>query len=183
MTARTIGLPTADHQRVSYTPEKCQNGQSGPVWFLADQRGGREERTCTIPAGKSILVPLLTGECSYDDPGIKTDEGLRRCASAADKYDVIEATIDGVKLKSIEQYKTEAGFFNVIIPKANIYNMLPGTFKAYAEGFFIFLEPLKPGKHDIRIRVSVLNPFEPTYNYDEDMMIRTDLTYHLIVKP
>jgi hypothetical protein len=183
MTARTIGLPTADHQRVSYTPEKCQNGQSGPVWFLADQRGGREERTCTIPAGKSILVPLLTGECSYDDPGIKTDEGLRRCASAADKYDVIEATIDGVKLKSIEQYKTEAGFFNVIIPKSNIYNMLPGMFKAYAEGFFIFLEPLKSGKHDIHIRVSILNPFEPTYNYDEDMMIRTDLTYHLIIKP
>ena len=56
------------------------------------------EKTCNIPAGKAILIPLLTGECGYDDPAIKNDEDLRNCGMAGNEYGVIEATVDGVKL-------------------------------------------------------------------------------------
>ena len=57
--------------RDAYSEEKCAVDQEGPVWFLADQLGGREERTCPIPAGKAVLIPLLTGECDYGIPEVK----------------------------------------------------------------------------------------------------------------
>jgi hypothetical protein len=113
----TFSIPTEQHPRDEYTPEKCAINQEGPVWFLADQLGGREERTCTIPAGKAIFVPLLVGECDYSLPDVKSDEDLRRCAMAGNEYGVIEATLDGVKLKSLEQYRTQSGFFNIIYQK------------------------------------------------------------------
>ena len=173
----TVSIPTAQHPRDDYTPEKCQVNQQGPVWFLADQLGGREERTCTIPAGKAIFIPLLVGECEYSTSEIKSDDDLRRCASAGNEYGVIEATVDGVKLKNLEQYRTQSGFFNITIAEGNIYESPPGTFRGFADGFFVFLEPLPPGKHDVNLKVSVLNPIEPSYNYNADW------TYHLIIEP
>jgi hypothetical protein len=159
----------------AYTPEKCALNQEGPVWFLADQLGGREERTCTIPAGKAIFVPLLVGVCDYSLPDVKSDEDLRRCAMEGNEYGVIEATVDGVKLKSLEKYRTQSGFFNMTIPEDNIYNSRAGTFRALTDGFFVFLEPLPHGKHDVHLKVSVLNPIEQQYNYNADW------TYHLII--
>lgn len=89
-------------------------------WLANDQLGGREERTCNIPAGKAILIPVLTGECRYDVPEMKNDEDLCRCAMAGNNYGVIEATVDGVKLKDLETYRTQSGYFNSIQVKDNI---------------------------------------------------------------
>ena len=61
----TQSLPTQEHPRDNYSPEKCAAGQRGPVWFLADALTGKEERTCTIPAEKAILAPTITGQCNY----------------------------------------------------------------------------------------------------------------------
>jgi hypothetical protein len=173
----TLSIPKGEHPRDDYTPEKCSANQDGPVWFLADQLGGREERTCTIPEGKAILIPLLTGECAYDAPEVKNDNDLRRCAMAGDEYGVVEATVDGVKLKDVESYRTQSGFFNSSQVENNIYDAPVGTYRAFADGYFVFLEPLPPGKHDVNLKVSVLNPIEPTYNYNADW------TYHLNVVP
>jgi hypothetical protein len=93
------------------------------------------------------------------------------------EYGVIEATVDGVKLKNLEQYRTQSGFFNITIVEGNIYESPVGTFRGFADGFFVFLEPLPPGKHDVNLKVSVLNPIEPGYNYNADW------TYHLNVEP
>lgn len=173
----TQSMPASQHPRDDYTPEKCQVNQLGPVWFLADQLGGREERTCTIPEGKSIYIPLLVGECEYSTPEIKSDDDLRRCATAGNEYGVIEATVDGVKLKNLEQYRTQSGFSNFTIVEGNIYDIPAGTSKGLADGFSVFLEPLPPRKHDVDLKVSVLNPIEPSYNYNADW------TYHLMIEP
>lgn len=173
----TLSIPAAQHPRDDYTPEKCAVNQEGPVWFLADQLGGREERTCTIPSGRIILIPLLVGECDYSIPELKSDDDLRRCAMAGNEYGVIEATINGTKLKNLKQYRTQSGFFNTTIVEGNIYEAPSGTFRAFADGFFVLLEPLPPGKHDVNLKVSVLNPVQPSYNYNADW------TYHLIIEP
>jgi hypothetical protein len=135
----SFSIPTANHPSDNYSPEKCGINQAGPVWFLADQFGGREERTCTIPAGRAIFVPLLVGEYDYSTSEIKNDADLQRCVSQGNNYGVIEATIDGVKLKNLEGYRIPAGFFNITIPQNNIYNEKPGICKAFADGFFMLL--------------------------------------------
>jgi hypothetical protein len=169
----TKSLTTQEHPRDNYTPEKCTAGQKGPVWFLADALTGKEERTCTIPAGKAILAPTITGSCGYYDPTIKNDDDMRRCAIAGDEYGTIEVTLDGRKIQNLEQYRVQTGFFNLNITKDNIYNNTPGIFKAYADGWMVLLEPLPLGKHDLHIKASVFNPVETQYNYSAEW------TYHL----
>lgn len=119
----------------------------------------------------------MTGECGYDVPKVKNDEDLRKCATAGDEYGVVEATVDGVKLKDLESYRTQSGYFNITNAENNIYDSPAGTYRAFADGYFVFLEPLPAGKHDVNLKASVLNPIEPSYNYN------ADYTYHLNILP
>jgi hypothetical protein len=173
-----MGIPTAEHPRDNYSPEKCTVNQSGPVWFLPDILTGKEERTCTIPEGKAILVPLLTGEWHNDpsDPVPLTDSELKAAAMAGDEYGVIGAALDGTQLKNLEQYRTQS-YHNITVPEDNIFKNLPGTYRGVADGFFVFLEPLPPGQHELRLTTSVSNPMEPQFNYASEGL------YHLIVEP
>ena len=42
------------------TGEFCDvNQPKGNIWFLAGNRGGTTERTCTIPEGKHLFFPVL----------------------------------------------------------------------------------------------------------------------------
>jgi hypothetical protein len=52
---------------------------------------------------------------------------------------------------------------NITIAEGNFYESPVGTFRGFADGFFVFLEPLPPGRHDVNLKVSVLNPIEPSY--------------------
>lgn len=170
-----VNVPTAQHPRENYTPEKCASEQQGPVWFLADSLSGTEERTCAIPAGKSVLVGVLTGAC-WTGPTLQSDQDVRQCGTEGNDYGVIGATLDGVRIQNLDQYRIDSGFFNITVPEDNIFDDAPGTFRAFTNGFFVFLEPLQPGTHDLRLTVSVTNPIKPEYNY------AADWTYHLIVE-
>lgn len=174
-----IGIAPAQHPRDHFSPQTCTTDQAGPVWLLPDILSGKEERTCTIPHGKAILVPLLTGMCDDDntDPNVKTDEGLRNCAMAGNEYGVLSASLDGSKLQDLNQYRTQTSFFNLTVPKDNFCNCVPGTFKTMADGFFVFLKSLPVGKHDLVLTTSVSNPITPSFNY------AAEAVYHLIINP
>jgi hypothetical protein len=172
------GIAKSEHPRENYSPEKCTINQSGPVWFLADILSGTEERTCTIPAGRAILVPLLTGEY-HNDATVSSPlnkEQMRAEAMAGDEYGVISASLDGVEIHNVEQYRTQS-FSNITVRENNIFDNQAGTFPSYVDGFFVFLEPLPPGKHDLHLKTQVLNPFDAKFNYAAEVM------YHLIIKP
>ena len=66
-----IQIPTAVHPREHYTPDRCATDSKWPCVVLTDVLKGKEERTCTIPAGKAILMPALSGIC-WDDNTIST---------------------------------------------------------------------------------------------------------------
>ena len=171
-----FNVPTAQHPRENFSPAKCANGQHGPVWFLADSLSGTAERTCTIPAGKSILAGVLTGECDAGDPTLHNDQDIRQCATEGNDYGVIGATLDGVRLRNLDQYRIDSGFYNLTVPAGNIFKEKPGTYRAFTNGFFVFLQPMSRGTHDLHLTVSVTNPVKPQYNY------ASDWTYHLIAK-
>jgi hypothetical protein len=172
-------LPKEDNPNYDYTGEKCAKGQEGPVWFLGPTFGGSAERTCTMPAGKSILFPILTSSCDYITyPNIKTESDLLECAMKGNEEGVMEASVDGVKLKDLQNYRIQSGLFNITIPENNVFGGPSGISEAMVDGFFVFLEPLTPGRHEIHFAGSVVdNPTTGVQSYS------TDVTYHLIVKP
>jgi hypothetical protein len=170
-------LTKAQHPRENYTPEKCANGQQGPVWFLDAPLSGKEVRTCTIPAGKSILAAVLNGQCDTADSTLHNDKDVRNCATEGNNYGVISGTLDGVGIKNLDTYRIDSGFYNVTHGTDNIYEEQEGgPFRAFTDGYFVFLEPLPPGKHELHLSVNVANPLNPEYNYGAEW------TYHLIIK-
>jgi hypothetical protein len=171
-----FSLTADEHPRENYTPEKCANGQEGPVWFLEAPLGGKEDRTCTIPAGKSILAAILNGQCDTSDTTLVTDEDIHRCGTEGNDYGVISGSLDGVEFKNLDQYRVDSGFYNITHVADNLYQLPEGgPFRAWTNGYFVFLEPLSPGEHLLHLTVSAANPINPEHNY------AADWTYHLII--
>jgi hypothetical protein len=167
----------AEHPRDHFSPERCNldQKQRDPVYYLPDNLAGDQVRNCSVPSGKAILAPLITGSCWDDgtDPKLKTQAGLLECSKEGQQYGVVSATLDGRKLQNLGQYRATSNVFNITFAQDNAFQTKPGTFRAIADGFFVFLEPLRPGTHTLVLEQSVLNPIRPEYNF------ASTTTYHL----
>jgi hypothetical protein len=170
-------IPTDLNPRYNYTSEKCKINQVGPVWFLADQgNNGKEIRSCSIPAGKAILFSPISGECDRGDMPKASNDALLSCAIAGDNLGVMGATIDGIQLKDLDQYRIQNKTFILHVPKDNIFDIkVPGNYGAAADGFIYVIKPLHPGKHVLRFTASIVNPLHPEYD------ISKDTTYNLLI--
>jgi hypothetical protein len=152
--------PEADNPLVDDTGENCASNQSGSVWFLAGTGGGAVTRECTIPSDKGILIPIINVECdSAADPASDTEAELRACAKA-DQDTVIakEVTIDGINVANLDSYRFQSPLFNLTFPENNIAGLPPQTAKAVSDGYWILLEPLSPGNHEIHFKAALGDP-------------------------
>jgi hypothetical protein len=60
-----LAFPADQGPGTDVTGQRCGLNQSGPIWYLAANfGGGKTTRTCRMPRGKSILVPLLTAQAA-----------------------------------------------------------------------------------------------------------------------
>ena len=111
----------------------------------------RAQRSCVVPSGKAILIPILNAECSTAEfPNFRTDAELRLWSkSGFDVVTNVDAIIDGVHLRGLEKYNTESPPFTVTFPENNVYGVGAGPSKAVSYGYWIFLKPLSTGKHQI----------------------------------
>ena len=153
-------MPEEDNPMVDDTGENCGNNQSGPVWFLAGTGGGAVTRECTIPSDKAILIPIINVECdSAAGPAIETEADLRACAKA-DQDTVItkEITINGVSIGNLDSYRFQSPLFNLTYPENNIAGLAPQTATAISDGYWILLEPLRPGTHEIHFKAALGDP-------------------------
>jgi hypothetical protein len=149
-----ISLPEGINPLTDMTGEDCAQAQnqSGPVWFLTGTFGGSVERTCTIPEGKAILFPVLNFGNVRTAP-TETEEDLRMTNKVkADKAAVLEASVDGVPLQGLQNYRAESPLFNVTFPERNILGIPGGSSEAVADGYWVMLQPLPAGEHTIHFR-------------------------------
>jgi hypothetical protein len=165
----------------------CSFGQSGPVWFLG---GGPSPRPyCTVPAGTALFFPIINAECSTipgDNSGDTSEAGLRGCAnSLANLIDAttLNATLDGVPLTGLSQYRVQSPSFPIgPLPgpsnnNLGFYftgNLTPAgtTGESVSDGFYLMLHPLSPGRHLLHFHGEI-----PVFNFVVDM------TYDLTVTP
>jgi hypothetical protein len=175
----SVSIPTDKSPLKDNTGINCIQGQSGPVWFLAGTFGGAAERTCTIPAGKAIMFPVYNGECSYVEyPQYKTESELRNCAKAQiDKVTNLAASIDGTSIPDIKKYRSQSPLFDLNLPNNNVFGLSPGPTKSVADGFWIILQPLSAGKHDIHFSGSAVD-----FTSSGVQNFATSATYHLTVQ-
>src|SRR5829696_3371975 len=153
----------------------CSKNQSGPVWYLAGSNGERQVRSCTIPAGKALLFPILTTECSYaENTDLKTPQELRDCAiEEHEKYisRSQDLKVDGKQI-NVDEFRVQSPLFNFTFPQNNFFGAPVGPTQGLSDGWFIMLKPLSPGNHTIEFSGEVSKPppggfsTAATYNLD-----------------
>jgi hypothetical protein len=154
-----VGIPIDKHPVKDYhDPERCSAMQNGPVWFLPDiiPGEGKINYNCNVPLDKAILLPITTTFCDSGTAGPMTDTEIVECAdNILTPLNNMKVVVDG-KNMDLEGSLVKTDFFNITIPKnpIDIWGTInPGTYKALATGYFVFLHDLSLGEHNIEMRV------------------------------
>jgi hypothetical protein len=148
------------------------------VFFLVGTTAtGAVTRSCTIPAGKAILIPIINSACSIPGDGASlTEAQVQACASGSiDLVDVesLQVVVDGKGLKDLGTYRFTSPFtFTGASPNIFMESYAGYQSYAFADGFWVMLTPLTPGNHTIHFEGEI-----PSWAF------KVDVTYNLTVAP
>jgi hypothetical protein len=175
------GIPKDRNPAADTTGAFCDVNQNatGPVWFLAGTFGSKEERSCIIPFGKSILISPIEIICSFaDTPGTKTEEDLKKCAKEdQDKVNFVRVTVDGVDIPNMREYRIQSSMFNLSLPENNVVGVPAQETTGVSDGYFVMLKPLSRGEHEIRSTGSLVDvTVQGTQNFAADVI------YHVTIE-
>ncbi len=146
----------------------CKVGQSGKVWFLAGNflSGGTFTRSCNIPEGKALFVPLVNSWVDNigNSPPYTVDQLRAIAAGAVTPATNLHANVDGKSFTDLSHYRSKSPVFSYTLPPSpdNVIDAAFGialpdpnywpslTVKpAVADGYYIMLAPLCKGLHTI----------------------------------
>ncbi|HTP35773.1 MAG TPA: hypothetical protein VMJ75_26535 [Candidatus Acidoferrales bacterium] len=177
-----FNIPAATNPNLDATGAHCAAGQSGQVWFLAGSFGTLPSpinRSCTVPTGTSLLVPVLTQadgaallDCDGPGPyavpcadftfnGKKGLPALREEAKLSQDNPRLQLTIDNVPVSNLPAYRAESPVFSFMLTTGNVISYLlsafgiagsqpPGIYApAVSDGYWVMFTPLSPGTHTI----------------------------------
>ena len=191
--SKPYGLTFAEHQKNFWkwileipanespvndrTGEKCANGQSNTnssVFYLSFNNGGISERTCKVPVGKGLLIPVMQVEWSDKEaPGASVEELHKSAKKDQDSVNSLYLKIGDkeYKYKDLIKYRTQTDVFEVVFPDNGIFGVIEGgVSKVIADGFYIITEPLTKGNYSVHFKSSLICPdpgcAEPNFAQD-----------------
>jgi hypothetical protein len=179
-----FGMPDVGNPIADPTGAQCAVGQWGPVFFLAGTTGGPPAvRSCAVPPGKGLLIPIVNFAGAVLEDGATPEEVASTAAGAADLIDVstLSVAIDGVTVQNLGRFRFRSPVFSFTGSSPNLYslggcaNLTPHCYEGFraqavADGYWIMLMPLRPGRHTIHFHGEV-----PDWGFVQDV------TYHLNV--
>lgn len=151
-----LSIPKHKNPALDISGANLSEGQNDPnVWFLPGTLGGTAMRSCKIPLGKAILMPVINYRCSFaDETGIKTEEELAlKCKKEIDDIKNLSFVIDDMCVANMSSYRICSPLFDVHLGENNIENEIlcdnPFDTKMVSDGYWIFLKPLSIGLHKL----------------------------------
>lgn len=130
----------------------CEFEQDGAVWFLAGTDGTfNAKRTCVVPSGRHILVPVINMRYSNVPP--RRGEPLplpckvlqEGAAVNNDRLGSAIVLIDGVRVTEVARYRVRS---NGCFPLVEGDDQSPST---AADGYWLLIKPLPPGRHILTV--------------------------------
>lgn len=199
-----ISFPASNSPYTDDTGERCalgQNDSNSSVFYLVGAGGGQHYRTCKVPEGKGIFIPVLNVEVSdKEQPNDPSPEALSRAATndqnlVGSLYLEIngQKIIDEFYLRGVvneknttaSKYRIHTDVFEIEFPESAkfgdaLYDVkVPGKSKAVADGFYLITEPLKKGEYNVIFKGTILCP---DLNAGECIGFAQDMNYKLIVE-
>jgi hypothetical protein len=180
-----LEIPANESPVNDRTGEKCTNGQSNSnssVFYLSFNNGGTSERTCKVPVGKGLLIPVMQVEWSDKEaPGASVEELHKSAKKDQDSVNSLYLKIDDkeYKYEDLIKYRTHTDVFEVVFPNNGIFGVIEGGIsKVVADGFYIITEPLIKGNYSIHFKSSLICPdpgcAEPNFAQDIKYNIVTE---------
>jgi hypothetical protein len=159
-----LGIPVKDSPANDPTGEKCTAGQlnsSSPLFYLSINNGGISQRTCKVPAGKALFIPVLESEISQKEfPKALTDQDLSKAASTdAGSVNSLYLKIGDKEYnyQDLLKYRTHTDAFNLNFANNGLFGIIQGgPTRAVADGYYIMTEPLAKGTYPIHIKASLI---------------------------
>jgi hypothetical protein len=158
-----LQIPAKDNPLDDPTGEKCATGQSNTnssVFYLAINNGGLSERTCKVPVGKALFIPVMQVEVSDKEiPGASIEQLDADAKKDQDSVNSLYLKLDDkeYKYEDLIKYRTKTDAFDVIFPNNGIFGIAEGgPSKAVADGFYIITEPLTRGNHTVHFKSSLI---------------------------
>jgi hypothetical protein len=159
-----LSIPADRNPIADETGAFCGEAQSGHVWFLAGTFGSSVERSCTIPTGKFIFMPIFNWifgagvfDCEPTVPGVPCDVAALRDAGAAntEAAEILEVKIDNVPVQNVRGYRAfSPEAFSITYPENSVVGVDAGTyFPQIADGYWLMLTPFSKGEHLIEVSV------------------------------
>lgn len=180
-----IHIPAKDSPRNDTSGERCGTAQyntSSSVFYLSANTGGKSERTCIVPAGKGLFIPVMQVEISDKEiPGASVEQLAESAKKDQDSVNSLYLKIDDREFnyENLTKYRTHTEPFEVIFPNNGIFGIVQGgKSKAVADGYYIITEPLTKGNHTVNFKSSLICP-DPDC---ADPNFAMDVKYHIIVK-
>lgn len=166
----------------------CSAGQSGPVWFLAGTvRQGPVTRSCTIPTGKALFIPIITYLNDYPcpdpnfqpPPGETLEQFLTEGAQAViNLVTELEVAVDGHSLNDLFSYRATSRLFTFTADPSLVAldPCVTGTEQfGVTDGYAIMLNPLPSGLHTIFFRGLI--------DFGGGSTFEVQVTYNLTIGP
>lgn len=174
-----LGVPASENPVDDQIGEKCANGQTNTnssVFYLTFNTGGKSERTCTVPAGKGLLIPVMQAE--YSDKEVPN-------ASVEELRTTVEKDQDSVNSLYLKIGDKEYNYQDLLKYRINPTEPFEavwadsglggiakgGPSTVVADGYYILTEPLTNGTYSINYRSSMTAP-----------LLAQDIKYTILVK-
>jgi hypothetical protein len=159
------GIPAGENPIADSTGAKCNVGQWGPVFFLANTTGGAPvTRKCEVPAGTGLFFPIVNASCAIPDDGSTAADIEKACKAFANAEDPksLLVTIDGKRVPNLGKTFRANAFFSFTGVNGGLFENgctvnAPPCYvgfrnTAYSDGYWIMLKPLSPGQHIIHFQ-------------------------------
>jgi hypothetical protein len=176
-----LSIPADENPATDTTGEDCSKGDFGDIFFLVGTFGGNAERECTITEGQDILIPIVNTICIKTEPTDTRDSLLATCTEITDQTKNLKLRIDGKYVRNLESYRvTNSELFTFELVENSIFEpfgLSPGSYVAVADGYWVLIEDLPAGEHDITVVGKQHGHVSSEGKWD----FKAQATYHLIV--
>jgi hypothetical protein len=144
-----LSIPKSKNPALDSTGANAHINQNYPnVFFLCQtyQEGVPPipNRTVTVPAGRSIFMPIINWISIMHNDGETEQESIQIANKRMDVVANLQISINELTVKNgLEKYRAQSAFFEIALPEDNILALPSGLIRAISDGYWLFFKPLE----------------------------------------
>lgn len=140
-------IPKDRNPALDWTGNKVyENQNDSRVLFLCQTYEGVKEtpfRRNKISRGMSIFIPIINWISILDLDGESDNQLLEVARNRMDVVGPLEITVNGITINNgLEKYRVQSPFFEIDLPKNNLFDIRSGKRRCVSDGYWLFLYPV-----------------------------------------